>query len=78
MRKLLVVLTLFVATLAAADDRNPALTIYNQSFAVVREQVPLELGAGVNTVRFTEVTSMLEPDSVILRDPLGRRALQVL
>ena len=29
-------------------------------------------------IRFTETTSFLEPDSVMLRDPLGRRQLQVL
>ena len=53
----------------AADRQAPALTIYNGNFALVREYIPLELTSGVNTVSFTEVTSHLEPDSVILRDP---------
>ena len=55
-----------------------ALTIYNQNFAVVRETVPLSLTAGVNRLTFTDITSHLEPDSVILRDPAGLRTLQVL
>jgi hypothetical protein len=63
-------------TLAFAAD--PALTIYNQNFAVVRETLPLDLRAGNNTVRFSGATAQVEPDSVILRDPAGRRALQVL
>ena len=62
----------------AADRQPPALTIYNGNFALVREYIPLELTSGVNTVSFTEVTSHLEPDSVILRDPSGQRSLQVL
>ncbi|HEX9119016.1 MAG TPA: hypothetical protein VF840_00600 [Terriglobales bacterium] len=57
---------------------GPALTIYNQNFAVVRQPLSLDLKPGVNDIRFTETTSFLEPDSVMLRDPLGRRQLQVL
>jgi len=64
-----------VAVPAAAQ---PALTIYNQDFAVVRERLPLELAAGENAVEFSGVTVHLEPDSVILRDPEGRLALTVL
>lgn len=55
-----------------------ALTIYNANFAVVREHLPLDLHSGVNTVEFTGITAHLEPDSVILRDPTGQHALQVL
>ena len=57
---------------------QPALTIYNQNFAVVRDSVPLDLKQGVNDVRFTETTAHLEPDSVILRDPQGKTNLQIL
>src|SRR5437667_7432289 len=57
---------------------QPALTIYNQNFAVVRDIVPLDLKQGVNNVRFTETTAHLEPDSVILRDSTGKTNLQIL
>ena len=57
---------------------DPALTIYNQNFAVIRETVPVNLKAGNNVVRFTNATAHVEPDSVILRDPSGRLAVQVL
>lgn len=56
----------------------PALTIYNQNFAVVRDTVPLDLKQGDNEVRFTDATAHVEPDSVILRDPTGEHALQIL
>lgn len=66
-------------TLRAADDTSqPSLTIYNQDFAVVRQELPLELKSGVNSVRVTDITMHLEPDSVILRDPNGKQPLQVL
>ncbi len=65
----------FTALIFGAD---PALTIYNQNFAVIRETLPLDLKAGNNTVRFSGATAHVEPDSVILRDPAGRRAVQVV
>ncbi len=69
-------LLLFLPLAAFAAD--PALTIYNQNFAVVRERIPLELKAGVNEVKFAEITVHLEPESVILRDPSGKTELQIL
>ncbi len=57
---------------------QPALTVYNQGFAVVRERVPLDLKAGENAVTFVGATAQVEPDSVVLRDPAGRVAIRVL
>ncbi len=70
-----VALTVFSIVASVAQ---PALTIYNQNFAVVRDSVPLNLQQGVNDVRFGETTAHLEPDSVILRDPQGKTNLQIL
>ena len=71
-------LPLLALSLARAIGAEPALTIYNQDFAVVRDTLPLDLKAGVNEVRFAEATAHLEPDSVILRDPAGKVPLQIL
>jgi hypothetical protein len=57
---------------------KPAITIYNNNFAVVRQSIPLDLKAGVNNITFNDATAHIEPDSVMLRDPLGRRALRIL
>src|SRR5664279_1379732 len=67
---------LFAAALSATAE--PALTIYNQNFAVVRDTVPLDLKAGANAVRYAGATAQVEPDSVILRDPAGKHSLQIL
>jgi hypothetical protein len=55
---------------------SPALTIYNQQFAVVRQKLPLDLHSGVNHVQVTDITAHLEPDSVILRSLDTGRHLQ--
>jgi hypothetical protein len=54
-----------------------ALTIYNQNFAVARTTVDLDLKAGLNEITTTNVTSQLEPDSVVLRDPTGKIPFKV-
>ncbi len=74
MKSLLPLLLVF-ATLLRAE---PALTIYNQNFAVIRDSVPLDLKPGENPVSFDGTTAHLEPDSVILRDPSGKAKFLVL
>src|ERR1700741_2744813 len=54
---------------------SPSLTIYNQDFAVVRQELPLDLKSGENQVNVNNITMHLEPDSVILRDPTGKHAV---
>jgi hypothetical protein len=67
---------------AGADDEPkaeaPALTIYNQQFAVVRQKLPLDLKLGVNHVQVADISAHLEPDSVILRPLDAGRHLQIL
>jgi hypothetical protein len=77
MKRIISILAGCVAAQAvfAAD---PALTIYNQNFAVVRDGLHLNLKAGVNDISYNEATMHLEPDSVVLRDPTGQHALQIL
>jgi hypothetical protein len=65
-----------IAQITAQNE--PSLTIYNGNFAVVRERLPLDLKAGVNAISFAGATAQLEPESVMLRDPEGRRSLQIL
>jgi len=59
-------------------ENFPALTIYNQKFAVVRQTLPLDLKSGSNHVEVSDVTGHLEPDSVILRSLDSSRRLQIL
>jgi hypothetical protein len=67
---------------AAVGQQNQAtgtsLTIYNSDLAVARTTVDLDLKQGSNEVTTTKVTSQLEPDSVVLRDPQGRQPVQII
>lgn len=65
------------APIEPAPGAAPSLTLYNQDFAVVREGIRLDLKAGSNQVTYDDVTGLLEPDSVVLRDPAGKRQLRV-
>jgi hypothetical protein len=65
-------------SLAQQGGASPvALTIYNQDFAVARTTVDLDLKAGLNEITTTNVTSQLEPDSVVLRDPAGKSPFKI-
>jgi hypothetical protein len=72
----LILAFLVFGSLVLGSDAD--LTIYNQNFAVVRVMVPLDLKKGITEIRLTDMTSNLEPDSVILRDPQGRHAFQIV
>ncbi|MGA2992040.1 MAG: DUF4139 domain-containing protein [Candidatus Korobacteraceae bacterium] len=78
MRKAILSLFLLLLPIALLAQNEPSLTIYNGGFAVVRERLPLELKPGVNSIQFSGVTTQLEPESVMLRDPEGRRSLEIL
>ncbi len=62
----------------SAQALSPAITIYNQNFAVVRVDLPLDLKKGVQQVSYDGATAHIETDSVVLRDPSGKVPFQIL
>jgi len=74
--KLPALLLLAAASVSYAAD--PALTIYNGGYAVVRETLPIDLKSGINQVSFAGATAKVEADSVILRDVAGKAEFQIL
>jgi len=69
---------LLLAAASVSYAAEPALTIYNGGYAVVRETLPIDLNAGVNQVSFAGATAQVEADSVILRDIAGKAEFQIL
>lgn len=47
---------------------GPQITIYNDGFAAVKEDRTLNLTKGVSEVRVADMSRMLEPDSVMIRE----------
>jgi hypothetical protein len=73
---LLLVALATVAVLRSANGET-SLTIYNNNFAIIRDTLKLDLKAGVNDVRYSDVALFAEPSSVILRDPSGKTEFQI-
>ena len=69
---------LLLAAASVSFAADPALTIYNGGYAVVRETLPIDLKSGLNQVSFAGVTAQVEADSVILRDIKGKAEFQIL
>ena len=62
-----VLISLSLVTSAPAKIPDPsgiAITIYNDNFAVVKERRIMDFEQGINTVRFTDVASSIDPTSV--------------
>ncbi len=77
-KKYITLMVTLMLGLSCAAIAEPSLTIYNQNFAVVRDRLALELKRGENEISYADITALLEPDSVILRDPNGKTDLQIL
>ena len=64
----------------AAYAGGPQVTIYNDGFATVKEDRALGISEGVSEIRVADMSRMLEPDSVMLRErseePFGLRVLE--
>ncbi|MGA1980449.1 MAG: DUF4139 domain-containing protein [Sedimentisphaerales bacterium] len=61
-----------------SGEQGVALTIYGDNFAVVRESRLLSFEKGLNTVRFTDVASAIDPTSVNFRCLSAPGAVSVL
>jgi len=48
------------------------VTVYNQNFALVKDQRSIFLVRGVNEIKFTDVAALIEPESVLFR-PLSSK-----
>ena len=77
MWKALLILLALLGVGYEKSEAETSLTIYNDDFAIVRDTLNLDLKAGVNEVRFSDVALYPEPSSVILRDPSGKTELQI-
>ena len=71
---------LAIAPAAAIAAGGPQITIYNDGFATVKEDRALAIAEGVSEIRVADMSRMLEPDSVMLRErskePFGLRVLE--
>jgi len=76
MRGFVMAAAVFLFASAVAAEVN--LTIYNQNFAVVKEDRVFKFRKGENEVRLTEITRHLEPESVMLRDLSFPDSIQIL
>ena len=54
-----------------AQSSQPSLTIYNQNFAVVRQEMPLDLKAGENQVNINDITMHLSPTPSFCATPVA-------
>lgn len=64
-------------TSTAKDSRGVSLTIYNQNFAVVRENRQITLREGVNFLRYEDVAAQIDPTSISFKSLTAPNAVAV-
>lgn len=72
------ILTLLTALLAASPATATEITVYNQGFALVKENRNLTLKAGRQTFQVEDVAQMIEPTSVSIRSLTAPGSFSVL
>jgi hypothetical protein len=79
---LAVICTAACSTAFARPQKEPqqgvGLTVYNDNFAVVRESRQMSFEKGLNTVKFTDVASAIDPTSVNFRCLSAPGAVSIL
>jgi hypothetical protein len=55
-----------------------AITVYNDNFAVVKERRNMDFDKGINTVKFTDVASAIDPTSVNFKCLNAPKAVSIL
>lgn len=53
--------------------RDAEITVYNDNLALIREKRKLDLKIGVHSVEYTDVTSQIDPTSVLVEDPINKK-----
>lgn len=74
--------TVLCSSVLAVGTKLPkpgvALTIYNHNFAVVKERRYMDFTKGLNTVKFTDVASAIDPTSVNFKSLSAPDAVSIL
>ena len=53
--------------------RDTEITVYNDNLALIKEKRKLDLKIGVHSVEYTNVTSQIDPTSVLVEDPINKK-----
>ncbi len=53
--------------------RNAEITVYNDNLALIKEKRSLDLKIGVQNVEYTDVTSQIDPTTVLVEDSINKK-----
>ena len=59
-----VIIVALIASTVLATPRDLAMSIYHDNYALIRDTRPMDLTAGVNEFRFTDVAATIDATSV--------------
>jgi hypothetical protein len=60
------------------DQKNVAVTIYNNNLALVKDQRKVKLNSGLNTLALRDISALIRPESALLRSINNATSLSTL
>lgn len=79
MKKTLITLALLAVSVAAsAAPDSVSLTVYNNNFALIRENRTIKLDKGITSVNVEDVASMIDPTSILFKSVTAPNAVSIL
>ena len=60
------------------DQKNVAVTIYNNNLALVKDQRKVKLGIGLNTLELRDISALIRPETALLRSISHTASLSTL
>jgi len=79
MRKLLIVIVLLMSSISvmAAPD-SVSLTVYNDNFALIRENRTIKLDKGITSINIEDVASQIDATSILFKSLTAPNAVSIL
>jgi hypothetical protein len=63
----------FMLASAETMSGDTEVTVYNQNLAFIKEKKGFDLKSGVNSIEYTDVTSLIDPTSILVEDPADKK-----
>ena len=63
-RLIILCIIIFLATTIFAEEKDVAITIYNNNLALVKDSRSIDLKKGINKIQYNDVAALIDPTSV--------------
>lgn len=75
---LIALVLLIISTAAFAAPDSVSMTVYNDNFALIRENRTINLGKGISSINIEDVAALIDPTSILFKSITAPNAVSIL